>query len=437
MTRLTVPAAYCAILLSGCATPLRPGAAGAGAATQPPLHASPHLGESSAPPPSGDPADDAQTLRKPVSPQTPLPRYELDPGNSGSPSNPSDLIGPSLGDPQARRRSTNYSTARIEAPAPRREHTTFRPMTQLAAGERANVLHEPTWSRFYRSTDGQPLQTAILGRGGRRIALLASLHGDEPQSVGLVEELSRHLNGHPELLRNLTVLLIRTPNPDGLTGRSPYNIQGVDLNRNFPSDNWKPLRSNRAGAQPGSEIETRGLVRMLSDFKPQLVIHLKDARSTGIINVEGENRGLADQLSELTGLQVTQNLGQQTSGSLERFTTSHLQAASLTLLLPCEPDQPAAWAKHQAALVTALRSAPPHRTTTQRTDPAGPRSRAREMAKEDDPFESPTRRPTEYPRKTLRKPAIGTGRGDGLFDDPGMFPSAVPDVGYVELPPAP
>lgn len=429
MKRLAV-SAFCATLwVSGCATPMRGGTPPSTMGPTPATNGTPSLGESASPPGSSSSDESSQILRKPESPlsqpEEPNQTFESTPSGNG----------PTLGDPSARRNRGDLRSARMEAPSPKRQTTNYR-----LAGSQANLLHEPRWSRFYRSTDGRPIETAILGNGPRHVVVLASLHGDEPQSVGLVEELSRHLNAHQELLRGSSVLVIRDPNPDGLEGRSPYNLQGVDLNRNFPGENWKPLRSRRSGERSSSAPETKAIVRILADFKPVLVLHLKDARSVGIVNYDGNGQHIAELVGEASGLQVTQDLGRQTTGSIENYATSRLRCVSVTALFPREADVPAAWNKHQESILAAIlpaarvdRGDRPAKSESRTLDE--PRDMTSETAQEHDPFERKVTRSSAGSKSTLpkrygaAKPAFG--------DDAEFAPRAIPEKGYVELEPPP
>lgn len=421
MKRLATTAAWMALWLSGCATTMQ---AGPGSRPGPTPRLTPNLGE---PTPATGPesTETPQTLNRPITPE-----------QQGGSSNG----GPSLGSPEARRRGDLSRTARLEAPSPKRQTTNYRPGTQFTATDPNNLLREPSWSRFYRSTDRRPIETTVIGKGGRRVAVIASVHGDEPQSVGLVEELSRYLNAHPELLRGSTVLLIRDPNPDGLEGRNPYNIQGIDLNRNFPGENWKMLRSRRSGESPNSAIETRALVRILGDFKPQLLLHIKDARSVGIVNYDGDAEGIAERVSELSGLQLTQGLGKKTTGSVENYVGSRLNSASVTILVPREADTPAAWNKHQESLLAAIFNDAANRTETRKPLPpphqqapdAEPTRTLPDTA-EQDPFE-PRVQPSSIPSHRSRPGEIPGIPGTGGFPASGRSSGRpVPERGYVEL----
>jgi hypothetical protein len=296
----------------------------------------------------------------------------------------------------------------------------------ISATERPVILDEPAWSRFYRSTDRRVIETIELGKGARRIAILGSLHGDETQSVALVEELARHFQSHPETLRQATVLLVKSPNPDGLAARSPYNIHGIDLNRNFPSANWKSLQNSRAGSKSASEAETRVIMRLLTDFRPTLVVHLKDSKDRALVNSEGNARSQAEQIARLLHGQAVEGFGAKTSGSVEDYAATQLKIPSLTLLLAVEASDQAAWAKDRDALLAVVGAGPAGEETG---------------ALDDDlhPFDGPA-----MVKSSLRKPAspppttevtsTGTSRPRPRSTLPD-FPAPVPDHGYVELPP--
>src|SRR5207244_736206 len=105
--------------------------------------------------------------------------------------------GPILGLPEAYNDDPPArSSPRVQAPPPKSRISNYRPtmsLDALSSPERPALLDEPIWSRSYRSTDRRPIETITLGKGAHHVAILGSLHGDEPQSVALVEELARHL----------------------------------------------------------------------------------------------------------------------------------------------------------------------------------------------------------------------------------------------------
>ena len=296
--------------------------------------------------------------------------------------------------------------------------------TQNVSGfERPLIVDASTWNTFYRSSDRRPIKSAVLGDGPRRIAIMGSLHGDEPQSVGLVDELHRCLRQNPDYLKQVTVLLVKSPNPDGNALGTAFNSRGVDLNHNFPTPNCKSLDAQRAGSKSGSEAETKAVVRLLTDFKPQLMVHVKDSRTTGFVNFEGAAKSQAEQIAGLIDCQVMQGRGEKTTGSVESYALNRLSCPNITLLLPREASHDEAWNVNGGALLSLLES--PQKSG----DLAGSIQRNNSIREQPDPFDDA--RP-----KNSRKnqtPARTTSRTEHkpLPD----FPLPVPETGYLELPP--
>jgi len=344
--------------------------------------------------------------------------------------------GPSLGLPEARQEGPSTEapqSAKLEAPEPKSRtarRSSDPDAAPVSSADRPAILDEPTWSRFFRSTDRRPIESMILGSGPDRIAVLASLHGDEMQSVSLVEELARTLRQHPEYLKTATVLLVKCPNPDGYISHSPYNINGVDLNRNFPAANWKELRNTRAGARAASEAETRVVVRLLADFHPRLLVHLKDSRHAGVVNYEGDVESRAKQIGGRISAQVVQGLGEKTSGSVENYAFTRLSCSSLTLLLAREASDETAWARNRDMLL-AIFTQP---LAGQPEDDAHSSFNGQPDPFEDSPLHKSSLRrprPADQPRPGASRPPKESRNNKPLPD----FPAAVPDHGYLELPP--
>jgi protein MpaA len=323
-------------------------------------------------------------------------------------------------------------TAQLQAPDPKpRSSRKFSEPAANTVSSTDRSLDTPAWNRFYRSADRRPIETLTLGSGPAHVAILASMHGDETQSTGLVEELAHYLVQHPEQLTGTTVLLVKSPNPDGYFARSPYNIHGVDLNRNFPTGNWKLLEHDRAGAKPKSEAETQVAVRLLTDFRPSLLVHIKDSRRGGVINFEGNIQSRADQIAGQLSCQVVQGLGEKTSGSVENFALTRFSCPSLTLLLAREKSDQAAWERNRDGLLSLCVATSGRRL---RSDATGEDS-ANSIDDQPDPFEQ-----APVQKSSLRKPRQGTSSGKPTSSKTGYqsqlpeFPVPVPDVGYLELP---
>jgi murein peptide amidase A len=382
-------------------------------------------------PGAGAPASVEPDLGAGTASPTPAPAFEGSTPNSSAAPQTFEEDGPTLSAPEARRQRLPARTAQLEAPRPKSSRPTGpdRSITNVA------------WSSYFRSTDRRPIDTAILGTGPQRIAILASMHGDQPQSVALVDLLAKHLKEHPELLEGRSILVIRNPNPDGLFARTPGNSRGVDLNRNFPAPNWKAVVDGVAGANAASEVETRTLMRVLLEFEPKLVVHVRDYARGNFVNVEGEAVAAAERLAEAIDGQVLTGLGQKTTGSLEAYAVAKLNSASVTALLGDAGSPESAWKEYGPGLLAALAAAPsadparPVATTgavgaEQATDDFDPDVSSGQSLQESDGLAEDKERITT--RKRPRAPAILDEDADSIEHPSKQGP--VPSRGYFELP---
>lgn len=128
------------------------------------------------------------------------------------------------------------------------------------------------------SVASRPIEVYTFGEGDREYLIVAGIHGGyEGNTVALANELIEHINVHPEIIpREVTLYIIRNMNPDGEARASGVdgrvNNNGVDLNRNFPSENWAEdwdrdgcwiYRPTTGGAYGGSEPETRAVMSFI------------------------------------------------------------------------------------------------------------------------------------------------------------------------------
>src|SRR3954469_12309497 len=88
-------------------------------------------------------------------------------------------------------------------------------------------------STYGTSLEGVPL--TVYGPSSVEIVILASIHGDEAETTVVVSEALRCIREGD--LRSAVILC---GNPDGVLRGTRGNARGVDLNRNFPTSNWRP-----------------------------------------------------------------------------------------------------------------------------------------------------------------------------------------------------
>lgn len=153
---------------------------------------------------------------------------------------------------------------------------------------------------------------------------MGGIHGDEPEGVALAEGTLRWLQSECEDGNGDTLapwVVIPCLNIDGFAKNQRVNGRGVDLNRNYPASNWSPNADKERyfpGPAPASEPEIQGVVGLLRDLRPRLVIH---CHSWNPMVVYAGEPGLRDaqRLGRASGYQVVDTIGYPTPGSLSQY----------------------------------------------------------------------------------------------------------------------
>ena len=169
------------------------------------------------------------------------------------------------------------------------------------------------------SLAARPIEVYTFGAGEKEYLIVAGIHGGyEWNTIALANELITHINENPGAIpTDVTLYIIRNMNPDGETrahgvdGR--VNNNGVDLNRNFPSENWTEewdrdgcwiYRPTTGGRYGGSEPETRSVMGFIKNHRIEALISYHSAALgvfPGGVPWEEPSKQLAKELSKATG----------------------------------------------------------------------------------------------------------------------------------------
>ena len=189
----------------------------------------------------------------------------------------------------------------------------------------------------------------------RPVIAIGSIHGDESMGLEVVERL----RNSPDIPEGLNLWVIPTVNPDGLAASARGNARGVDLNRNFATDDWRFVGQGSekySGEAAASEVETKAVQQFVLEQQPLLVVwwhqfgyYVDEQRTVA-------NFDLIERFSEMTGLPIT-DVGCGSTpcvGNATVFINSNIEgASSFVVELPRDVSSRALDEQAQAFLAVA------------------------------------------------------------------------------------
>lgn len=164
------------------------------------------------------------------------------------------------------------------------------------------------------SVNGRSIIGYKFGSGGSTVVFVGGLHGTERSSKrtldAWIDELDANFGRIPT---DKTIVVIPNSNPDGYARGSRTNARNVDLNRNFPSNDWTKdvyqpgnvLLENGGGLNPLSEPESANLASYIQSVSPSLVLTYHAVARTVIYNGSGNSASLASMYGNHTGFGVS------------------------------------------------------------------------------------------------------------------------------------
>ena len=218
---------------------------------------------------------------------------------------------------------------------------------------------ELAWRALGTSVKGRPLRVASIGHGPRRVLWIGGIHGDEREGRVATEELPTAFVGVPGAVDRVTLTILEDANPDGTAMKTRGNANGVDLNRNYPAKNFKPVRA--FGIKPLSQPESRVVHDLILDGNFDLVIVAHSWRDDHFINYDGPAAAAASAalFAARSGYPVRDSGDMSpTPGSLGSWVGRTLNVPILTLEYHRGRDPWAAWEETRIAIVAVIVEGP-------------------------------------------------------------------------------
>ncbi len=201
---------------------------------------------------------------------------------------------------------------------------------------------------------GLPIVGYKFGSLGPQVLILGGVHGDEIEGVvaanGLLEKFAQSFP------YKLQMTLVPAFNLDGVLKKTRKNSNGVDLNRNLPSNDWTQDVQNPRyypGPNACSESENKALVAYLKEKEPKFVLSLHSWKP--LLNVNGRCKGFAEKVHEHTDYSIEEHIGYPTPGCLGTYCGLERDMPTLTYELERDMDLGKILTDHVPAIIEGLK----------------------------------------------------------------------------------
>lgn len=186
-----------------------------------------------------------------------------------------------------------------------------------------------------QSVEGNPIEAFRSDvKADKYLYLIAGTHGDEVEGVYVLKELFAWLRDEHNI-SEIPIVVVPILNVDGYRSSSRVNSHAVDLNRNYPSENWTDQSKKEKynpGAAPLSEPENQFLVKLFDKFTPGLVLSFHSWKA--LLNFNGEIEDVAEYLASHNEYETAEDVGYPTPGSLGCFVPEKYNCGVLTFECP-------------------------------------------------------------------------------------------------------
>lgn len=160
------------------------------------------------------------------------------------------------------------------------------------------------------SEKGRGIYAYIFGTGSERVMFTGATHGDEPSSKYILDSLISDLNAsYNNIPSAKQVIVVPNINPDGISAGTRTNSAGIDLNRNFPANNWKEdvvmpdgsLNEGGGGEEPLDQPESAAIANYTLAKAPSLVVNYHATGGLSISNGSGNSVSRAKTYASYVG----------------------------------------------------------------------------------------------------------------------------------------
>ncbi len=206
-----------------------------------------------------------------------------------------------------------------------------------------------------RTIDKLAINAFFFGSGRPRVLIIGGVHGDEKEGVelsyGLMAEFTKSYSFE------FGLAMIPCLNLDGFLKNTRQNSNGVDLNRNLPTKDWRADYDQERfypGKAANSESENIALVDFIKEHPLMFIISLHSYKKE-LLNINGDCNPVDQSLSQAIKIKLERDMGYPTPGCLGTFTGLERSIPTITYELLRGSNATELRKRHLKPIVAALK----------------------------------------------------------------------------------
>ena len=170
-----------------------------------------------------------------------------------------------------------------------------------------------------RTTEKLAINAFFFGTGKPRVLIIGGVHGDEKEGVAMSYGLmAEFIKSYPF---EYGLAVIPCLNVDGFLKNTRQNSNGVDLNRNLPTNDWRADYDQERfypGKVANSEPENVALVNFIEGHPLIFIISLHSYKKE-LLNINGDCNPVDQSLYKAINIKLERDMGYPTPGCLGTF----------------------------------------------------------------------------------------------------------------------
>ena len=174
----------------------------------------------------------------------------------------------------------------------------------------------------------RPIYMEKINEGEQRILIIATIHGNEWSGYPLLRAFLEEIDREYPLLEDVSLLILPLSNPDAYAIDRRNNLNWVDINRNFPADNYG--RSRRDGTSSFSEKESQIIDNIVENYDATGIVVFHEPFNC--IDYNGPAKDWAEFVGAQSQLPVKKL--SEMSGSIGSYFGKNREIPVLTIELP-------------------------------------------------------------------------------------------------------